>query len=411
MDIPATCTCAPVGASRMRAHPARVPANTAFVIYNSILLRYRHMKIRHVIYRGLLLLCLIPATSPVQGHPAAVVCGEIITADTTLTADLACPAGTVLAITINAPDITLDLGGHTISGDPYEVGVMVNGYSGITIKNGTIAGFNDGIFLIDSDDSVVEHLTINNLTIDDWDHFVFGVHIVDSQNVIVRYMQFEFLRFPHKEAVEVYASDVSVSHIAVLGGGAGVSFSFAGTCDPLNGPSNGTVSDSTFTDIYVAGVWIACSSDLLIEDNVFSTTPGECSMMGIQGDPPTEDAVTGTIIRNNTFHDLIYGLNFRGMMDSSTTNNSITHNQSWGILMEHSLGCIDPVHNPGWTCFNSTGNTITDNFVVGNGADLYHDEDSSGNTWERNVCRVKVGAEIPDCIPPSNLSLPLILHP
>ena len=74
--------------------------------------------------------------------------------------------------------------------------------------NGTIAGFNDGIFLIDSDDTlVVEHLTINNLTVDDMNHFVFGVHIDGSQNVIVRYMQFEFLRAPHKEAVDVFASD------------------------------------------------------------------------------------------------------------------------------------------------------------------------------------------------------------
>ncbi len=250
--------------------------------------------------RGLLLLSLILTTSPVEAHPA-VVCGDLIVVDTTLTADLACPAGTGTALTINAADITLDLGGHTISGDPLEVGVMVNGFSGITIRNGTISGFNDGIFLIDSDNTLVEHLTINNLTVDDKNHFVFGVHIDDSQNVIVRYMQFEFLRVPHKEAVEVYASNVAVSHISVLGGGAGVGFSFAGTCDPLNGPSNGSVSDSTFTDIQVAGVWIACSSDLLIENNVFTTTPGGYGMLGIQGDAPFAGAVSGVLIRDNIF--------------------------------------------------------------------------------------------------------------
>jgi hypothetical protein len=367
------------------------------------------MKLWNSLVIGGLMLTLSAWTPAVESR-LAISCGQSITADTTLTADLACPGGAGPAISIDASNITLDLGGHAISGDPNEIGVMVYAQDGVTIRNGTIAGFNDGIFLIDSDDAIVELLSINNLTVDDINHFVFGVHIVDSQNVIVRYMQFEFLRFPHKEAIDVFSSDVTVTHIDVQGGGAGVSFSFAGTCDPVNGPSNGTVSDSTFTDIYVAGVWIACSNDLLVENNVFTTTPGGFGIMGIQGDPVTEGAVTGSIIRNNAFHNMFYGINIRGMMDSSITANSITHNESWGILMEHSLGCIDPDNNPGWTCFNATGNTITDNFVVGNGADLTHDEYSSGNTWSGNVCRVKVGDEIPECIAPDSLSLPLILR-
>ena len=90
------------------------------------------MKLWNVFYRGLLLLCLILATRPVEARPT-IVCGDLIVVDTTLTADLTCPAGTGTALTIDAAGITLDLGGHTISGDPYEVGVMVNGFSGITI--------------------------------------------------------------------------------------------------------------------------------------------------------------------------------------------------------------------------------------------------------------------------------------
>jgi hypothetical protein len=303
------------------------------------------MKPWNVFSRGLLLLCLMLATRPVEAHPA-IACGETITANTTLTADLACPSGTGTAIKIDAAGITLDLGGYTLSGDPYEVGVMVNGFSGITIKNGTITGFNDGIFLIDSDNTLVEHLTIKNLTVDDINHFVFGVHIDGSQNVTVRYMQFEFLRAPHKEAVEVYASTVDVSHIRVDGGGAGVSFSFAGTCDPEVGPSNGSVSDSTFMDIAVAGVWISCSSDLLIENNVFSTTPGGYGLLGIQGDAPFEGAVTGMLIRDNIFHELDYGIELRGILASTITNNSITNNVNWGIMVRQSLKCYYQTMTP-----------------------------------------------------------------
>jgi parallel beta-helix repeat protein len=340
---------------------------------------------------------------------ASINCGDVISTDTTLDSDLYCPEGTGTAITINAANVTLDLGGHTISGDPDETGVMVNGPDGITIKNGNIDGFNDGIFLIESDNTVIEQLTITNLTVSDINHFVFGVHIFGCENVTIQNMQFEFLSVAHKEAVEVYESDVTVDNINVLGGGAGVSFSFAGICDPVNAPSNGTVTNSTFTNIAVAGIWISCTSDVLIEDNDFLTTSGGYGNLGIQGDAPFADAATGVIIRDNAFHDLDYGIEFRGIRGSTIMNNRITNNTNWGIMLRRSLGCIDPGYSSYWVCFISTADTITNNFVLGNGADLFQEDDVSGNTWSGNVCRIKVGNEIPECIAPSTLSLPIIL--
>jgi nitrous oxidase accessory protein NosD len=365
------------------------------------------MKPWNVFSRGLLLLCLMLATRPVEAHPA-IACGETITANTTLTADLACPSGTGTAIKIDAPDITLDLGGHTLSGDPYDTGVDVYNRDGVTIRNGTIDGFETGILFNNSDGALVEHLTIRNLAVDDMNHFIFGVVVVDSQTVTVRESLFDFLPVAHKEAVEVYASTVDVNHIRVDGGGAGVSFSFIGTCDPTNGPSNGVVSDNTFLDIAVAGVWISCSSDLLIENNVFSTTPGGYGLLGIQGDAPFEGAVTGMLIRDNIFHELDYGIELRGILASTITNNSVSHSLYWGIWVARAKACYPDGAETGWECFNSTGNTVTDNFVLGESADLHHDDEISGNTWARNTCRVKVGAEIPECIPPLEFFLPLL---
>jgi nitrous oxidase accessory protein NosD len=171
------------------------------------------------------------------------------------------------------------------------------------------------------------------------------------------------------------------------------------------------VRDSTFTDIAIDGIWIACSSDLLIEKNVFSTSASGYSALGIQGDAPISGAVSGVIIRDNTIHALDYGIQFRVILGSSITNNQITHNQHWGIMVLQSKACYPDGAEPGWVCFNSTTDTISDNFVLGNTADLYHDPLISGNTWARNICRIKVGAEIPDCISPSTHYLPLILLP
>jgi hypothetical protein len=368
------------------------------------------MKIWNAFSRGLLLLCLMPAFTPAAG-PTEVVCGDLIAVDTTLTADLACPEGTGTALTINAPDITLDLGGHTLSGDPYDTGVDVYNLDGVTIRNGRIDGFRTGILFNNSDGALAEHLTIQNLTIADTSHFIFGVVVVGSQDVIVRESLFDFLPVAHKEAVEVYASTVDVNHIRVDGGGAGVGFSFIGACDPLNGPSNGVVSDNTFLDIAVAGVWIACSSDLLIENNLFATTPDGNGLLGIQGDAPFEGAVSGMLVRDNTFQALDYGIQFRGILGSTITANNISHSVNWGIWVARAKACYPGGEEEGWECFNSTGNTITDNFVLGDSADLYHDDEISGNTWSGNVCRVKVGAEIPDCIPPATFYLPVLIRP
>jgi len=81
-------------------------------------------------------------------------CGDTITHDTTLTADLTnCPGD---GLDIGADNVTLNLNGHTIDGTvtqalvcgetPADVdGVRVGGFGGATIENGTIQHFSVGI--------------------------------------------------------------------------------------------------------------------------------------------------------------------------------------------------------------------------------------------------------------------------
>jgi hypothetical protein len=334
---------------------------------------------------------------PAEGR-TEMICGQTITQDTILTEDLACPPDVESAIIIGASNITLDLGGHKISGSIPTYGVFAINQEGITIKHGTIEGFQYGVFVINTRRVTVENLTVRNLVISDTSILITGIHILNSHTVIVRDSLFEFLTVPHKEAVEIYASFVEVSDIEVRSGGAGVSFSYAGgVCDPINSPSNGIVRNSTFFDIYTAGIWIACSSNALIEGNNFAPAPD--SGIGIQGDAPFLGAVTGLTIKDNFIHDTMIGIEFRGITQSSITNNFIYGNQIWGIALRQSLGCIAP--EPGWECAYSTANVIADNETWRNIMDLYHDEDSLGNTWARNTCEWKDGAEIPDCAPPN----------
>ena len=78
----------------------------------------------------------------------AVTCGQTITVSTTLTADLGpCPGNGVV---IGKSSITLNLGGHTIKGTgpaAGSYGVTAGGLTAITITNGTIRDFYQGVFL------------------------------------------------------------------------------------------------------------------------------------------------------------------------------------------------------------------------------------------------------------------------
>jgi parallel beta-helix repeat protein len=86
-----------------------------------------------------------------QGHAAQPSCGDVITTDTTLAGDLTnCPGD---GLVIGADSVTLDLNGHTVDGDGTpgaagpNVGILNEGYDGVTIENGTVREFDFGLLL------------------------------------------------------------------------------------------------------------------------------------------------------------------------------------------------------------------------------------------------------------------------
>jgi parallel beta-helix repeat protein len=98
------------------------------------------------------LACLL-AFGAGQASASHVSCGDMITADTTLDSDLVdCPSNGIL---IGADGITLDLNGHTISGDgeqfepcpegPCDIGVLIEGHDAVTIEGGSVRDFGLGV--------------------------------------------------------------------------------------------------------------------------------------------------------------------------------------------------------------------------------------------------------------------------
>ena len=121
---------------------------------------------RHLVLAVLLALgSLALAAGPAHAQPLR--CGDTVTQDTTLTADLLeCPDD---GLVIGAGGITLDLGGHTISGqilsggNPEQVGIDNSaGHDDVAIRNGRVELFSrGGIHLVGADRNRVEGVTLD----------------------------------------------------------------------------------------------------------------------------------------------------------------------------------------------------------------------------------------------------------
>ncbi len=317
------------------------------------------------------------------------ICGQTIIEDYTLTEDIFCTrpdnVGYACALKIGASNITLDLNGHTISGDlsnGHIEGILVENYDGIIIKNGTVENFGIEIVMSKSNNTIIENMRVQNLVSDDPINFFNGIVIGESQNVIIRDCYIELLPVMHNEEIVMANSTFTVDNCEFKGGSVGVNF--AG-----EGPSNGIVKNSTFNGVG-AGILFQYSSDGQIIDNVFLENG-----TGIMADPEHLSDVKGLTIEGNEIKYGGTGILFFGTIESSITNNIIKNNGHRGIILRPQMGCPDD--GPYDNCFFSTGNVISDNEVIENGIDLVHLEPCIGNTWERNICESKYGDEIPEC--------------
>jgi hypothetical protein len=100
--------------------------------------------------------------SPGVAAAAEPACGSTITEDTTLARDLVGCPGTGLVIA--AGGVTLDLGGHTISGSGQGSGISFVAPD-VTVRNGRILSFDSGVAAIDFPGGDGQNATVEDVTI------------------------------------------------------------------------------------------------------------------------------------------------------------------------------------------------------------------------------------------------------
>jgi parallel beta-helix repeat protein len=91
--------------------------------------------------------------TPSKAQGGGLYCGAYVTQDVTLQHDIyGCVQG---GITIAKSGVTVDLGGHTITGLGEGDGIAATGVSGVTVKNGSVVNFEAGLRLTGVSNSLV----------------------------------------------------------------------------------------------------------------------------------------------------------------------------------------------------------------------------------------------------------------
>ncbi|MGH9153713.1 MAG: right-handed parallel beta-helix repeat-containing protein [Acidimicrobiales bacterium] len=106
-----------------------------------------------------------PVTTATPAQAADVGCGSVITESTVLHADVGpCPTGPGLVI--DASDIVVDLNGFQVKGvngaTEETVGVLLRRVTGVTLRNGTVTGFDAGVVIGGGSGNTIEALTLRD---------------------------------------------------------------------------------------------------------------------------------------------------------------------------------------------------------------------------------------------------------
>ena len=311
-------------------------------------------------------------TAPDVTEAAYLFCGQTITSNTELEADLDCESSGGLII--GAHNVTLDLNSFTITGGVSFFGVRSVGFDNVKIENGTIKGFFIGVFV-----DMAENVKLENLVIRDT--LRHGIRVTNSSSVTIENLS---LFGPPRDmtmgrAILLQAVDgFTVDNVDVHGYFGGVLiFPFT---EGEEAGAEGAVTNSTFSD--TSGVVLVNATNVEISGNHISncTIPLDTFCTGIVVTRSSEIEV-----KNNYVHDNFSGIVLvNDVTDSQISANHVFDNTGVGINLVATI--------PG-----STDNEIKSNITFGNTIDLAHGVSSSPNEWKNNSCVTKDGGDIPEC--------------
>lgn len=267
-------------------------------------------------------------------------CGDTVTTDVVLTHDLVdCPE---VGLVVGADDITIDLGGHTVDGALGEAELGIDdtaGHSGLTVTNGTIRQFVEGVLVVGGEDAHVHHVAFRRLV-----HS--GVYLAGTLHA-------------------------RVNRIRSVDSCAGV---------VVDGSGFVRVDHNVVLDQSCAGVSTFGAYRVRIAHNEVDGSPGGTSVGDAAG-IAVLDGSHGVVVRANSVEGVGYvGLRLEGSDRNRVVGNLVADSHiGLTIIGEHNVvrantvrhngvGCADDVVCGAGISYEGGGdNLIEDNVVLGNG--------------------------------------------
>jgi len=316
--------------------------------------------------------CLCVGVATAGADNPAIGCGATLTTSTTLTADIVNCPGT--ALVIGADGITVNLGGHTLSGTNAtdSEGIANDGHAGVKILgSGRITNFRlNGVGMRNAPNSVVRGVTIRRI----------GAGGVEGEPVSAGIL------LSDSPGSKIVANDVQNNVNAFQSDGA----------DVINSPRT-VVEGNTLSHNSWNGLVLLASPESRIVGNQLDANPnngtevnGGSDSVLVAGNSADRNTAVGIVlgssrnarITGNSARGNDAGLFFFDLHDSAIVKNSATSN-GVGIVLTGGQ-------------FGSHGNTLKGNFASGNqdtGIVVEEDDQgaASGNTLTGNTANKNKG--------------------
>lgn len=301
------------------------------------------------------------------GPPPAVQCGDTVTTDISLSANLHC---TGPGLIVKAAGVVVNLNGHSITGSGTGTGITAVKQAGVRVRNGRISNFDRGVFFAESIDGELVDLVLtdnaghNVQTADNSTNFKLtgckvrrgGVEINTTSGLTVTNSEFGQAaidlkltsRSPNFSGSTFVDSPITFSTNANNGSLTGSTLIRSGVS--LREADNLTVSGNTFRQGYVRV--LNGSHNTTINGNRF--TNGDRAVFVQQALSSTNLRITGNRFTGNQIGVDASDV-FIGVEDGITiSGNAFTDNAVAGILLDSSAA-----HSPYWVRIE--GNTLKSN--------------------------------------------------
>ena len=324
-----------------------------------------------------------------DASPTTVHCGQVLTESTLVANDLIGCLGEGLVI--GAPNIVVDLGGHTITSglilepgeeDALTPGIRNGGHSNVVIRNGTIRGFGNGVLLGPGTTyNVVEDMTLTG-------NMLSGVTLFDADDGrngnIIRDNHFDHNGETGISLVNDSENSV-VENNTFLGNGMSIYLFLANGHRVEGNTISGVVLDPLLDSD--AGIVLEQSSRNILIDNSVSDT-GDAGIVVHEGSH--QNQVEGGVLVRNGDAGVIITDSDRNQVVGITANME----SDGGVVLSNAHDTVvrdsDLRYNPSGIEASGTNNLVVENndgsnsleagFGLGNGLNIHIEDNTANNT-------------------------------